>query len=461
MLITEPVAEGKTCAIGFWFSTGSRDEPAEKRGITHFVEHMLFKGTKTRTPFDIASCFDRMGGYLNAYTEREDVCVYCVVPAKSVKLALEVMCDMAANSVFPEEEFEREREVIESEIITSADDPEEAALDAVGEAVWPHQNLSASISGTVGDVETLTRSDLFNWYTERFVHGALSVCVAGGVDPDEIKPFIEKLPDHDEQPASLAETLFTGKETAEGISAHRFQNEKPVWNAGIHFIKAPFRQEQFFALYPISYPVEHKSYAALAVFNAIAGDTMSSRLFQTLREQGGYCYNVYSFCSFYEDTGCWCAYASSAKKSSVRIAQDLGHELQKLCADASSGGISDAEIEAAKEHLCGEEIISSEDMEYRMKRLARNFLCGYAQISTEEIISEIRKLSRNDIEQCVAALLKPAQRSIVVFGPHTSGHTRRLIASSFPETSAGGKNDTDNRNFLHGAKRRKAARVSD
>ena len=461
MLITEPVAAAKTAAIGFWFSTGSRDEPDDKRGITHFVEHMLFKGTKTRTPFEIASVFDKMGGYLNAFTEREDVCVYCVVPSESVHLALDVLCDMAVNSDFPDEELERERVVIESEIIASADDPEEAALDAVGESVWPDQRISASISGTIQDVETLTREDLFKWYDGHFVHGQLAVCIAGGFESGNVQKLISCLPERAKQPGPIVETALTGKETDRGIGPHRFLDQKPDWKNGIRFITARFRQEQFFVLYPIPYPVTKKQYASLAVVNALAGDTMSSRLFQTLREQGGYCYTVYSFCSFYEDTGCWCAYASSAKKNSVRTAKDLSAELTRLAADARNGKIADEEIEAAKEHLCGEEIISGEDMEYRMKRLARNFLCGYAQVSTEDIVNEIRMLGRKSVESCIAALLDEKKQSVVVFGPRSGVCERRKIASCFPEAAKGGSDDKHHINFLHGAKRCKAACISD
>src|SRR5574344_87766 len=199
MLITEPVAAAKTAAIGFWFSTGSRDEPDDKRGITHFVEHMLFKGTKTRTPFEIASVFDKMGGYLNAYTEREDVCVYCVVPSAHVQEALDILCDMVTHAVFDQKEMEHELKVIESEIISAQDDPEEAALDAVGDSVWPHQKISSSISGTIEEVETLSRNDLFNWYTDRFIHGELTVSVAGNFDRDLITSKLEMLPEHKEQ----------------------------------------------------------------------------------------------------------------------------------------------------------------------------------------------------------------------------------------------------------------------
>src|SRR5574344_1727550 len=160
MLITEPVAAAKTTAIGFWFYGGSRLEPASLRGVTHFTEHMLFKGTQSRSAFDIACAFDRMGGYINAYTEREDVCMYCVVPSPRAGEALSIMCDMAENAVFAAGELEREREVVENEILTAEDDPEDSALDAAENSRWQEQTVSASISGTVKQEESLGREDL-------------------------------------------------------------------------------------------------------------------------------------------------------------------------------------------------------------------------------------------------------------------------------------------------------------
>ena len=151
VLVTESVATVKTAAVGFWFPVGSRYEGEGQRGVCHFVEHMVFKGTTTRSAFDIALAFDRMGGYLNAFTDRETMCLHCVVPAIHLRQALEVMVDMASNSVFDQKELERERAVIQSEIVSSQDDPEEAALDAASEAVWPifiHQKFQR----IVGDI---------------------------------------------------------------------------------------------------------------------------------------------------------------------------------------------------------------------------------------------------------------------------------------------------------------------
>ncbi len=440
ILITEPVASGKTAAIGFWFYTGSRSEPDTLRGITHFVEHMLFKGTGKRSSFDIACAFDRMGGYINAYTERENVCLYCVVPSVRVDAALEIMCDMISNAVLDEKERLHELKVIESEIISAGDDPEEAALDAVGESVWPAQKISLSISGTVRDVGNLTRNDLFEWYTKYFVHGELTVCITGNYNRDAVIGRLEQLPDHTFQ--------------LQPFHACHFKDQVPVWKPGINFISAPFRQEQFFLLFPLDYPVDEKTYYSLCVLNALTGDTMSSRLFQRLREKGGYCYNVYSFFSFYEDTGCWCAYASSARRSSLRIVSDINSEMKNLL----SCIISDEELDAAREHLCGEELIAADDIEYRMKRLERNYSAGYLLRTTEETIDGLRSVTKDDIIRCIKLLLRPEKAAFVVYGPKLPEKERNKIGMLFPELNGEIYAEFDN-NTMQSVKRGKAAHI--
>lgn len=412
MLIREPVATGKTAAIGFWFSTGSRSEPDNLRGVTHFVEHMLFKGTSSRSSFDIASAFDRMGGYVNAFTEREAVCMYCVVPSVHVEKALEILCDMTSHSSFNNADIQREKQVIKSEIITAQDDPEEASLDAVGEAVWPDQKISASISGSIADVEKLAQDDLYAWYEKRFVRGPLTVCITGNYNADSITGILEMLPEH------TAHVRWSDEH-----EENQLLKQTPVWKSGLNFISAPFQQEQFFVLYPVAYPVSEKLYFTFAVLNAISGGTMSSRLFQRLREKGGFCYTVDSFFSYYEDTGCWCVYASSAKQESVRIISDIRMELNDLFLHS----ITDAELDAAKEHVCGEEMIASEDVEYRMKRLARSYQSGYTVRTTEDIIEIFRSIQKADIEEAVKMLFNDEKASVVVFGPKLKASEKQKI----------------------------------
>lgn len=408
VLLTESDMAVKTAAIGFWFSAGSRYETAGCRGITHFVEHMLFKGTVQRTAFSIACAFDSIGGYANAFTDREAVCTYCTVPAEHMLDALDVLCDMAESSVFAAADVERERTVIQSEIISSLDDAEECALDAAAAAVWPHSGLAASVAGSADDVAALSRDALYAWYERFFVRGPLVVCVSGAADAERIAERLALMGRH------------------EPYAAPSFP--VPQWKPGLLFEKAPFQQEQLFALFELPYPVDERRYFAYAVFNALAGDTMSSRLFQRLREQDGSCYTVYSFLNFYTGAGSWCAYASAPKKNTAQIAQGFFEELRTLYTEAvETRMICAAEIEAAKEHVCGEEIILCEEAEYRMKRLQRCFSFGFPFRTTDEAVSLIRSISADELYAAVREILVFNRMAFIVYGPAPAQRTRAKI----------------------------------
>lgn len=397
-LITEPVAGVKTAAVGFWFRTGSRFEPENMRGISHFVEHMLFKGTSTRSAFDIAASFDRIGGYINAYTDRENLCIHCVVPADYVTDAVKIITDMTSSSLFDSKEVERERSVIKNEIIASLEDSEEVALDAASAAVWPNHPVSVPIAGTVEDVEGLSREDLYSWYTDYIKNGATVVCVAGCFEKECLESVLETLPN---------------RSSADWSSIHGLA---PQWTSGLRFQDAPFNQMQLFMQFPLEPHISEKDYYTWAIVNALVGDTMSSRLFQKLREEGGYSYNVYSFPTYYTDAACWCAYATVSKKDTAGVVKTMYRELEKLKQDS----FSEEEQNAACEHICGEEIISSEDMEYRVKRLFRNYSFGFSQKSTEEILSLIRSISKKEIEKTIQTLLDFDNASLFVYGSNPS-----------------------------------------
>ncbi len=404
-LITEAIDTVKTVAIGFWFQCGSRYEQKNEKGISHFVEHMLFKGTKTRTAFDIASSFDKIGGYVNAFTEREQVCLHCVVPAIHAHNAFEVLCDMIENSVFNEDEIERERKVIISEIISSLDDPEETALDASIETVWPDNPISSSILSTKKDIKKITRQSLKNWYKKYFVSGPLMVSVSGNVGETKIQSTLEKL------------------SVKRALKDHAHSFIVPKWNRGTHFIEADFQQEQIFALYPVTVPLSFSDYFALAIVNALVGDTMSSRLFQSLREKSGSCYSVYSFVSMYSDCAYWCAYASASKKNVVSVVELLRSELNLILKD----GFSDDEILAAKEHIIGEEIIASEDMEQRMKFLSKNYFLNFEQCSLDETITHIRSITIDDVYKVLRSFLLEKVEALLVYGPKVGSKVRKNL----------------------------------
>ena len=413
VLIAEPIATVKTVAIGFWFSAGSRYEKKDERGIAHFTEHIIFKGTKNRSAYDIACAFDRIGGNLNAFTEREQICLQCVVPCNYAEYALSVLCDMTENALINENDVDRERLVIENEIVSALDDPEEAAMDAVMEAVWPDNSVSWNICGTVESVRKIDAEKLRAWYKKFISGGELAVSMAGNFDVQGVKAVLEK--------CSKKRKNTQGGCRNEARSAAF--GTLPLWKPGFHYVDADFQQEQIMVLFPFDVVPDEDAYYSWAVLNALTGDTMSSRLFQNLRESKGYCYNVYSFFSVCTDCGFWCAYASVPKSKAASACKEISREIRRIV----EKGVSDDEIEAAREHLCGEEIIFSEDIENRMKRLFRNYSYGFAQNDWSQTVERLRSVDEAALRKAVSSLFDGSNLSVVVYGPKLTEKQREKL----------------------------------
>lgn len=415
LLITEKSENTKTVSVGFWFRVGSRNEDKNHRGISHLTEHMIFKGTDTHTTKDIAVTFDKTGGFANAFTEKENVCMHFTVPAinDNLKKAMSVFCDMAQNACFPAEEFEREKDVVKKEIISVREDPEEAALDEVAQFVWKDEGLRKNISGTEEEVDSLTREDVIDWYNKYFINGELTVCAAGCFDEKEIINELEKL--------SVKKLNSTKKQPLSEFQKNNLI--KNFWNKGVFIKKSEFFQEQFFMLYPFETVLTEKEYWSLIIFNALSGDTMSSRLFENLREKTGYCYSVYSYFTIYENESVWCAYASSAKKNAVQITQILCEQALSLLKES----IPEEEVNIARRHVIGEEIISSEDMDYVMKRLYRNHEMHFPLNSTDDTIKMIESITMENVINSINRLINNENRAFVMYGPSLNRSSVKTI----------------------------------
>ncbi|MBO6176850.1 MAG: insulinase family protein [Treponema sp.] len=413
VLVSEEVGGANSAAVAFYFNIGSRFESESERGISHLTEHLLFKGTSSRTNADITRTFDRMGAVVNAFTERENVCLYALVPdiKDNIKRAVEILCDMSTESCFPEEEFIKEKRVVQSEIASLEDDSEECALDEAAGFVWKDKSLSSSIGGTIAQVEAIKRSQIMEWYDRYFSHGELSVFITGKFCLDEVRKLLEKLPLHKKFLMYPQEKHF----------------ENPVeWNAGYDFKKSSFSQCQIYLMYPFVMPLTEKESFAMLVFNALTGDTMSSRLFESLREKNGLCYSVFSFFTYYENAAAWCASASTEEDNAVKTSVLLQEEIEKLLSE----GITQDEVDAAIEHVCGEEILASNDMEYILKRNQKNFSLGFTLHDTARTVECIRAVTKNDIMELIRKLIVDSRKALIVYGPKLSKKNKKEISCS-------------------------------
>jgi predicted Zn-dependent peptidase len=311
-LLLEPVDRTDTLCIGFWFLHGSRDEGPGEYGFSHFLEHMLFKGTRRRTALTIAQEIDRVGGIINAFTEKEATCIYVILPKEHLRLAFDVLSDMTVDSLLDEVEIEKEKAVIVSEIRSVDDSPEEKGHDRYLREMWGAHPLSRKITGETADVERIDRAGLNAFYRDKFHATNTIIAVAGNFSLELVR--------------DLAAGLFPAG-TPKGQRAAR---TVPTWARKVSIVPDRFNQVQIYAgtCYRIDHDLSH--YYTSLVFSTAFGESMSSRLFQKLREELALCYTVYSFRSFFSDTGMWTIYANATPEISYNLLVGLDRKSTRL-----------------------------------------------------------------------------------------------------------------------------------
>ena len=392
-LLLEPVDRTDTLCIGFWFLHGSRDEAPSERGYSHLLEHMLFKGTARRSAFTIAREIDRVGGLINAFTEKETTCLYTIIPREHLRLAFDILTDMVVGSVLDPVELEKEKEVIINEIRSAEDSPEERGHERYLKEMWGTHSLARKITGEVEEVRQAGREELSRFSAEWLVPQNTVIAVAGNFKPEAAR--------------ELASAVFPSP-----IARARAARTRPQWQGHASFVPDRFNQVQIYAgtCYPLTHDIG--PYYTSLVFSTGFGESMSSRLFQKLREEQGLCYTVYSFRTFFSDLGMWTIYANTAPAQAGRFLRALDRELARLLAEP----LSAPEIEDAKSHLVGSMILSREDMETRMKRLVRQFLMMDRILSFEESVAALRAVTPSAAQEYAHACLRGDSFSLLAYG---------------------------------------------
>jgi predicted Zn-dependent peptidase len=401
-LLLEPVDRTDTLCIGFWYLHGSRDEGEGERGYSHFLEHMLFKGTRSRSALQIAQEIDRVGGIINAFTEKESTCIYAVMPKEHLRLAFSVLSDMASDPLLDAQEIEKEKSVVVNEIQSVDDSPEEKGHEKFLRQMWGGHPLARKITGEVAEVESIQRDKLEAFYRGRFVSPTAIIAVAGNVDPAEVR--------------DLAEAAIPSARAAPVIPARM----QPDMARTLDFVPDRFNQVQIYAgtSYPLNHDIRH--YYTSLVFSTAFGESMSSRLFQSLREELGLCYTVYSFRTFFSDTGLWTIYANATPEATKKLLVALDGELAR----AGENPLSAHEIADAKSHLIGSMILSREDMETRMKRLVRQHTMIERVLEFDEAVSMIESVSPQDVEAFVRGFIRREAFGLLAFGTRGVGSLR-------------------------------------
>jgi len=392
-IVTQRVPGVLSAALGLHVLAGPRHETPECRGATHFIEHMLFKGTHRRSALDIAVAMDAVGGSLNAFTEREVTSVQARVMGEHVPLAADVVCDMVASPAFDPAEVEREREVVIQEIKQYEDDAEEMAHDLLARSVWADHPLAASLMGGEAQVRSLSRDRLADYYRERYLPANTVVAAAGQVDHRRIVDlFAPALSDDGQAPADPP--------------------SPPPSGAGRRVVSRPGEQVHFCLGGPAFPQRDERTYAVWLLDKAI-GAGMSSRLFQEVREARGLVYNIGSYAAGYRDAGLFAAYGATTPDRLETVVDLVRGELGRVREE----GIGEDELGRAKAQVKAGVAMALESMSYRATHAAMCEIYWGRHVPAAEVVARIEAVTRDETAQVAYRMLDPGALAYAAVGP--------------------------------------------
>jgi predicted Zn-dependent peptidase len=386
-VITESVPGSRSASIGVWVSVGSVDEAPALAGTSHYLEHLLFKGTRRRDAATIAGLIDMVGGELNAFTAHEYTCYYAHVLADDAERAVDVVCDVVLDARIATRDVETERSVILDEIAMRDDDPADALAEAFAARLFAGHPVGDPVSGTARSVRALTRTQIHGYYRRRYRPSRMVVAVAGGVAHRDVVRWVRQAF------ASHADARRAPEPPRPGPG---FTPAKP----SVGLLTRDTEQAQL-SLGAPALARHHPDRFALAVLSAALGGGMSSRLFQRIREEHGLAYTCYSSTSAYADTGCWSLYTACQPANLAAVAELMAGELSAIAAD----GISADELHLAQGQLCGATVLGLEDTESRMNRIGRRALTSRRYVSLDDELSAIRRVTGDQVTAMARSLL--------------------------------------------------------
>lgn len=396
-IVSQEMTDHRSVSLGIWVENGSRHELQDENGISHFIEHLLFKGTTRRTAAQIAEEMDAVGGLLNAFTSKEHTCYYAKVLDENLPLAIDLLTDIFLHSNFDGEEIERERSVILQEISQAEDTPDDYVHDLFSLDFFQNHPLGRPIAGHVGTVSKFRRGDFLNFFHERYRPGRVVVAAAGHFKHDQLVAEMNARLGG-AQPSAPARSPVNGEvlpQTKSGIFTHA----KPLEQVHLCLGMPGIHQ---------THPQRHAAY----ILNTILGGGMSSRLFQEIREKRGKAYSVYSFMSTYSDTGYLGIYAGTSLDSAQEVVALVLKELKSLAA----GEIREEEVRRTQGQLVGNIMLGLESTDSWMSHIARNELYFGKAITTDEICRRVRSVTRDEIIDLARTLFRPEEMAVSLLG---------------------------------------------
>ena len=410
-VISESVPGVRSVAFGVWVGVGSRDETGSLAGASHYLEHLLFKGTRKRDALAIAAELEAVGGEINAFTAKEYTCYYARVLDADLPLAVDVICDMVTSSVLAAREVENERSVILEEIAMHDDDPGDAVHDLFADIVWPSTPLGRPVLGSVDSIASISRSAIAGYYRRRYRPENLVIAAAGNLDHRALVRLVRK--------------AFAGVAVDDGAapSRPRVGGKAPEFTPASAVVARPTEQANLVLGAPGLRRLDERRFA-LGVLNAAFGGGMSSRLFQEVREKRGLAYSVYSFTSHYADTGIFGVYAGCHPQR----ARDVLELCREQLALVSSGGLSDEELARGKGQMRGGLVLGLEDTGSRMSRLGKAELVYGELMAVDEVLARIDAVTLDDVQLLAHELLRQPM-ALAAIGPYDDDRQLRAAVA--------------------------------
>jgi predicted Zn-dependent peptidase len=394
-IVTEKMPGVRSVALGIWAGAGSRLETQRNSGVSHFIEHLMFKGAERRTAKEIAEALDGVGGQLNAFTSKECTCYYARTLDEHFDLALDVLSDMFFNSAYKQEAIDLERGVVEEEIRMYEDTPDDLIHDLLVQTAWPDHPLGRPILGTLESLKGIGREDILDYMRKTYVPDKVVIAVSGRLEHEEIQQKIGPL--FESMKRIQGPDLTAAPAMTSPVSSNQWKDTEQIQLClGVNGLK-----------------IDHENIYVLHVLNNVLGGGLSSRLVQSIREERGLAYSVYSYHSAFCDTGLFALYAGTGPSRYKEVLELLMKEIDSLV----EKGITQKELDKSREQIKGSLFLGLESASSRMSRLGKNELTLNRMVPPSEVVERVSAVTLEQVHGLAGQLLKDKKITVSTIGP--------------------------------------------
>ena len=399
-IVTEEVSSVRSAAVGIWINIGSRDETPATAGASHFLEHLLFKGTTRRTALEISATIEAVGGEMNAFTSKEYTCFYARVIDTDLPMAIDVVSDLITSSIVSALDVDAERKVVLEEIAMRDDDPSDLVHDLYAETYYGDTTLGRPILGTIKSIKEMSRSSVFNYYKKKYLPQDLVVAVAGNIKHKRVVAMVEE---------ALSRDNFLEVKGAPQIRPNTPVKTKPMHSVGLLTRKTE-QAHMFYGMEGVARADDRRF--AMGVLASALGGGMSSRLFQEIREKRGLVYSVYAYAQQFAGSGQIGFYAGCNPTKAIEVVEII----REILADVAENGMSQEEIERAKGAVRGSLVLSQEDSGSRMSRIGKNEIVYGQVMGFDDILKAISRVNPTDVREIASEYLTKSP-TLALVGP--------------------------------------------